>query len=85
MDTTNDLKIDQDGCFERLAKHIERNLKQREFCVLFEHDVDRYWPSQKIELAERERQIQAFANSRGWKAFILDTDCGRTRAVFSRR
>src|SRR5262249_49135639 len=28
-------------------QHLERNLKQRRFCVLFEDQVDRYWPSKK--------------------------------------
>jgi len=38
MGTTNDLGIDQGGGLETLAKHLERNLKQREFCVLFEQE-----------------------------------------------
>jgi hypothetical protein len=68
---------------DKLARRVERDLEERHFCVVFEDEVERCWPSEKP--LERERQIQDFANSRGWKAFILDTDCGRTRAIFSRR
>src|SRR5215470_3960363 len=29
---------------DTLAKHIERHLKEREFCVVFEDEVERCWP-----------------------------------------
>jgi len=66
---------------ERLAKHIEQHLKEREFYLVFEDEVERYWPS-NIEKAERERQIQDFAKSRGWNAFIFNTESGGARAMF---
>jgi hypothetical protein len=65
-----------------LAEHIAQQLKNREFCIVFEDELDRCWPRKKLRRAERERQIQAFAESRGWSASIHDSDSGRTRAIF---
>ena len=70
---------------DTLVKYIERCLKEREFCLVYEDELERCWPSQKIERTEREKQIQTFAESHGWSAFILNTDSGLTRAIFSRR
>ena len=81
MGTINDFRIDQEGCLERLAKHIARQLKERKFCLVFEDQLERCWPSERIKRAERESQIQAFAKSRGWSASILDSDSG-IRAIF---
>ena len=69
---------------DKLAKDIEGHLKERAFCLVFEDEVERCWPSEKIEGAEREGQIQSFAKSRGWSAFVLNTDFGPTRAIFRR-
>ena len=52
-------------CVDKLAKDIGRRLKERAFCVVFEEELERCWPSKKIERAERENQIQGFAKSRG--------------------
>jgi hypothetical protein len=65
-----------------LAEHIAQQLKNREFCIVFEDELDRCWPRKKLRRAERERQIQAFAESRGWSASIHDSDSGSTRAIF---
>jgi hypothetical protein len=65
-----------------LAEHIEQQLGKREFCVVFEDELERCWPREKLSHTERDRQIQAFAESHGWIAFIHDSDSGRTRAVF---
>lgn len=70
---------------ETLAKHIERCLKKREFCVVFEDEIERGWPSEKVKRAEREKQIQSFAELHGWNASLVDTDSGLTRAVFTLR
>jgi hypothetical protein len=66
---------------DRLARRIERDLEERHFCVVFEDEVQRCWPSEKFEPLERERQIQAFAKSRGWNASIHNSE-GLTRAIF---
>ena len=68
---------------DELAKHIERSLKERTFCVVFEDDLERCWPNEKIEDAEREKQIHAFAKSHGWIVSTLNTDSGVLRAIFS--
>jgi len=65
----------------KLATHIERSLKEREFCVVFEDELERCWPIEKIKRADREKQIQTFAKSRGWIVSILNTDFGM-RAIF---
>jgi hypothetical protein len=66
---------------DRLARRIERDLEERHFCVVFEDEVERCWPSEKLGPMERERQIQTFAKSHGWNASIHNSD-GLTRAIF---
>jgi hypothetical protein len=66
---------------DELAKHIERSLKERGFYVVLEDELERRWPSEKIRRADREKQIQTFAKSRGWIVSILNTDSGM-RAIF---
>jgi len=53
-----------------LAEHIAQQLKERGFCVVFEGDLERCWPSSGMSEAERERKIQDFAESQGWTAAI---------------
>ena len=67
-----------------LAEGIERGLKEREFCVVFEDELERCWPSEKMEPGEREKQIQGFAKWHGWMVSVLTTDSGRSRAIFTR-
>jgi hypothetical protein len=69
---------------DELAKHIERSLKERGFCLVLEDQLERCWPSEKIKRAGREEQIQTFAKSPGWIVAILDTDSGVMRAIFER-
>jgi hypothetical protein len=59
---------------DKLAKDIEGHLKERAFCLVFEDELERCWPSEKIERAEREKQLQTFAKFRGSSASILNTD-----------
>jgi hypothetical protein len=65
-----------------LAEHITQQLKQRGFCVVFEHDLERCWPSSGMSQAERERKIQDFAESQGWTAAIQAGFA--TRAIFEK-
>ena len=53
-----------------LAEHIAQQLKERAFCVVFNRDLERCWPSSGMSQAERERKIQDFAESQGWTAAI---------------
>ena len=64
-----------------LAKNVEAHLGERAFCVIFEDDLERCWPSKGVKRAEREKEIQFFAESQGWSAVILTADSG-TRALF---
>jgi hypothetical protein len=66
-----------------LAEHIAQQLKEREFCVVFEGELERCWPSSGMSRAERERKIQDFAESEGWTAAILDVGFS-TRAIFQK-
>jgi len=66
---------------DELAKYIERSLREGGFCVVLEDELERCWPSGKINHADREKDIESFAESRGWKVAVLNTDSG-TRAVF---
>ena len=48
MDTHDDFQADQAGSLETLARHIKGNLKKLSFCVVFEDELQRYWPTEKI-------------------------------------
>jgi len=67
---------------DELARNIEQSLKERGFCVVFEDELERCWPSEKIDLGNREETIQSFAKSRGWMVSVLNSDSGGTRAIF---
>jgi hypothetical protein len=69
---------------DQLANHIERSLKERGFCLVLEDQLERCWPSQGITHADREEQIQTFAESHGWIVSSLTTDSGVMRAIFAR-
>jgi hypothetical protein len=71
------------AALKTLSKCIALQLREREFCVIFDRDLERCWPSSRMARAEREREIQSFAESQGWTAAIGDTGFG-TRAVFHR-
>ena len=64
-----------------LAKDIAAKLGEGVFCVVFEDDLERCWPSNKMPQAIREKEIQDFAQSQGWAAAILEGAFG-TRAIF---
>ena len=69
--------------YEMLAKQVAARLEEREFCVVFENDLERCWPRKEMRRSEREKEIQAFAESQGWTAAILDGAFG-SRAIFRR-
>ena len=66
-----------------LAKQIAARIGERAFCVVFEDDLKRCWPLEKIARSERAREIEGFAESQGWTAAILEGSFG-TRAIFRR-
>ena len=69
------------GTMQKLAIVIEERLKERAFCLIFAPDLERCWPSDKMDSAERERQIQAFVLAYGWHASVLPIESGM-RAIF---
>jgi hypothetical protein len=66
-----------------LAEHIAQQLKEREFCVVFENDLERCWPRKEMSRTKREKEIQGLAESQGWTAAILDSGFG-ARAICQR-
>lgn len=66
---------------EALTERIAQQLEERGFCLVFETELARCWPSENIEDAEREEEIQAFARSHGWEASLFVLDSG-LRAIF---
>jgi len=68
---------------EVLAKHIAAQLAERGFCVVFEDDLKRAWPGNLMPDAERNSEIQRFADSQGWSATIVEGAFG-TRTIFER-
>jgi hypothetical protein len=71
-----------DAALKILAEHIAQQLEKRGFCVVFEHDLERCWPSSGMSQAERERKIRDFAESQGWTAAIQAGFA--TRAIFEK-
>ena len=55
-----------------LAKHIQESLNNKKSCTIFESELERVWPSEKIKRLEREEKIRAFANAYGLTADIRD-------------
>jgi hypothetical protein len=81
----NESKItENDSSFPKtLAKSIEAQLEERAFCVVFEDDLKRCWPSNQMSQAERNSEIHRFAESLGWSTTILEGVFG-TRAIFQK-
>jgi hypothetical protein len=79
----NESKItgDDSSFLKTLAKQIAAQLEERAFCVVFEDDLKRCWPSKELAQEERNSEIHRFAESQGWSATILDGAFG-TRAIF---
>src|SRR5262249_23613523 len=69
------------GHMKTLTKDIGTKLGEGAFCVVFEDDLERCWPSNKMPEPKRRKEIQNFAESHGWTAAILEGVFG-TRAIF---
>jgi len=72
-----------DAALKILAEYIAQQLKERGSCLVFEHDLERCWPSSGMSRPERERKIQDFAQSQGWTVEILNAGFA-TRAIFQK-
>jgi hypothetical protein len=65
-----------------LDKHVAAQLEKRAFCVVFEGDLERCWP-RHLCARSREREIQAFTESHGWTAAIVEGAFGAS-VIFQR-
>ena len=61
---------------ETRIKRMAQHLKQRGFCVVFDRDLERCWPSSRMSSARRERKSKKYAESQGCNAAILDAGFG---------
>ena len=75
---------DDASFLKTLANHIAAQLEERGFYIVFEDDLDRYWPSTDMEPTTRLREIHCFAEAHGWSAAIVDTGLFGTRAIFQK-
>ena len=57
---------------QNLIRHIGKRLETAKVCTVFESDLDRIWPREKLPRKKREREIQRFAKKNGWTATVLD-------------
>jgi hypothetical protein len=55
-----------------LIKRIRQRLETTKACTVFESDLDRIWPREKLHREKRELAIQMFAKKNGWTANVLD-------------
>ena len=79
----SDITGNDSSFLKTLAKHIATQLRKRGFCIVFEDDLERCWPSIQMSEAERESEIQRLAKSRRWSAKIVEGGFG-TRAIFEK-
>lgn len=57
---------------EMLIEHIQRRLATAKACTVFESDLERVWPRERLDREKRERAILRFAMKNGWTASVLD-------------
>jgi hypothetical protein len=79
----NEITGNDSSFLKTLAKHIAAQLEGRPFCVVFEDDLKRCWPSKQMSQEERNSEIHRFAESQRWSATILDGAFG-ARAIFQK-
>ena len=81
----NEFKIPKDNSpfLIILSEHIAAQLALRGFCLLFDDDLERCWPSNQMSPEERNSEINRFAESHGWSATTRDCVFGTT-ALFQR-
>ena len=57
---------------QTLIEHIRKRLEMAKACTVFENDLERVWPRERLDREERERAILRFATKNGWRATVLD-------------
>jgi hypothetical protein len=78
----NEFRFGEDGYFEALAEHIDRQLKERAVCVVYDDEIERCWPRKDFGDTERREQIQAFAKFHWWSVSVHHFESGRVGAIF---
>jgi hypothetical protein len=68
----NDPQVIHPASLDILLRHINERLVKRKFCVVFENDLQRVWPTRERERARRAAAIEAFARAHGFTATIHD-------------
>jgi hypothetical protein len=63
---------------EALKKLVSERLEKKQFCTVFEQDLDRVWPPAS-ESEKQRKEIIAFAKANGWSVKFSDPGL---RAVF---
>jgi hypothetical protein len=61
---------------DKLSKFVRERVEKREYCMVFESQLEPCWPAEKIKSAARtarEKKIRAFAKANGWTAVIHDS------------
>ncbi len=57
---------------EKLSKRVRERLTTAKAFTVFESELDRVWPREKIHREKRELAIQIFAKNNGWTAKVVD-------------
>ena len=63
---------------DKLVKYVERSLKERDFCIVLEDELERCWPSEKVDPADREITFKVSPN-------YVDGSCPCSIAILGRR
>ena len=50
---------------QNLIAHIRKRLETAKSCTVFENDLERVWPREKLHREKRERAILMFAQKNG--------------------
>jgi hypothetical protein len=57
---------------DALYRHIDERLRAHKYCVVFEKELQRIWPTEKRERSKRAAAIEAFARAHHLAATIHD-------------
>jgi hypothetical protein len=66
-----------------LIEHISAQVVLRGFCLVFDDDLERCFPSNQMSPEERNTEIYRFAECQGWTATTRDGVFGTT-TIFQR-
>ena len=64
--------MSDDVDLEALTNHIRERLGTSKFCIVFENELERVWPTDSALREKRAALIQAYAKENGWSATVSD-------------